>query len=529
MPRKAKAAPALQKQIASTIVKKYKPKRAMTDMQNNKKTLQWVIWILMLLIVTMGLCAYLLLTANYLTIKAPYAGYELGYDPVRIDSELLCSPTMKDRSAVSFDSDLLTDTETYLYKESDKSVITKKSKKNILRIGKYSVTAKLNGASDSVLLSVFDTIAPRILNQYTTTPLKVVNPEDVQGYIEVDDYSEELTLTTYYDKEEKTIRLLITDEGYNSAESVWRIELVKEGRQTPLPDGMKEYSLTYRQEDSLDSYNESVAGYEKQQQELVEREDKLQKDLLKDEYETVKDELNKRHEEIENDQPEPPTQTADEDKPKKDNNDKDDKEDTDKNNTDDKDEESDEPTACTDTPPRGYFVHESTARGSTPKGYVFKGWIGNPIEVCGRVYRKANYQPTPNPTPTPTCEATLPTGYYRTEQEAINSATYPKTAVIDKKKDNCGDWMYFVKHQGYRTWVSEEDKKAWESATENRKGSIATLWVKTPIDTDMNKTNSAYKIALIEYLESEFRDYKGYTEFIGVHKNNDIIEAKFRK
>ncbi len=353
-------------------------------MQNNKKTLQWVIWILMLLIVTMGLCAYLLLTANYLTIKSPYAGYELGYDPVRIDSELLCSPTMKDRSAVSFDSDLLTDTETYLYKESDKSVITKKSKKNILRIGKYSVTAKLNGASDSVLLSVFDTIAPRILNQYTTTPLKVVNPEDVQGYIEVDDYSEELTLTTYYDKEEKTIRLLITDEGYNSAESVWRIELVKEGRQTPLPDGMKEYSITYRQEDSLDSYSESVVRYEKQRQELVEREDKLQKNLLKDEYETVKDELNKRHEEIENDQPEPPTHTADEDKPKKDNNDKADKDDIDKNNTDDKDEESDEPTACTDTPPKGYYATENSARGNTPNGYTFEGFEGNAIEVCGR-------------------------------------------------------------------------------------------------------------------------------------------------
>lgn len=467
-------------------------------MQNNKKTLQWVIWILMLLIVTMGLCAYLLLTANYLTIKSPYAGYELGYDPVRIDSELLCSPTMKDRSAVSFDSDLLTDTETYLYKESDKSVITKKSKKNILRIGKYSVTAKLNGASDSVLLSVFDTIAPRILNQYTTTPLEVVNLEDVQGYIEVDDYSEELTLTTYYDKEEKTIRLLITDEGYNSAESVWRIELVKEGRQTPLPDGMKEYSLTYRQEDSLDSYNESVAGYEKQRQELVEREDKLQKDLLKDEYETVKDELNKRHEEIENDQPEPPTQTADEDKPKKDNNDKadkddkDDKDDTDKNNTDDKDEESDEPTACTDTPPKGYYATENSARGNTPNGYTFEGFEGNAIEVCGRQYRKARYVKA--------CEPRLRDGEYASEADARNSVGgIYEAQTVKEFEGNCGQKVYKVTSK-LRTGLTQEEKINWKDKTPEKRGSKWVINLNRPAEPI---SQEKYSEAIKEYFNEK--------------------------
>lgn len=48
---------------------------------------------------------YYLLTYDYLTIRSPYAGYELGYQQANIGPEALLSPQMRDRTKATIESE----------------------------------------------------------------------------------------------------------------------------------------------------------------------------------------------------------------------------------------------------------------------------------------------------------------------------------------------------------------------------------------------------------------------------------------
>lgn len=473
---------------------------------------------------------YYLFEADILLIKSPYVGYELGYEPTILRPSKFCSTEMKSVDTVKLDGDLY-DSKIYNI-DNEKKVTTIASKKNVLCIGKYSVDVSLGNDSKKVMVSVFDTIKPFFTMTYDCLKLKEVSADTLSKYIVVEDFSEEIEITYFEDTKNKTIHLTATDESRNWQEIEVKYELVKKDSQTTKVPDLTDKSTTYRfkRVKSIEEYYQMHANYTKESENIRKKEDDLQKKLLTEEqYKEIREELDKKHEELEkkNDKK---TEIIEQYKPKKEDNtdNKPDKDDSNKEDKDESDNQGDtnikQPTACTDKPPRNYYYNESTARGNAPSGYVFSGWSGAKVEVCGRIYRKANYEPKKV-----ACEPKLKEGEYATEAEARSNAKYPETATVESFTGNCGQTVYKITHKGYRTWVTEEDKKAWESATENKRGSTVILRVKTPIDTDINKTNSAYMTALIEYLESYFREYKGYTRFVMVYTANDSLVAKFRK
>ena len=68
-------------------------------------------------VVVLCVGAFLLITYDYLTIRSPYVGYELGYQDANIGNEALLSPVMKDRTKAKLDSELKTNKEKYTFDE----------------------------------------------------------------------------------------------------------------------------------------------------------------------------------------------------------------------------------------------------------------------------------------------------------------------------------------------------------------------------------------------------------------------------
>lgn len=463
----------------------------------------------------LGLMLYYAFTSDILLIKSPYAGYELGYEPTILRPSKFCATQMKSTDNVKLNGDLY-NKEIYNI-DNEKKVTTIASKKNVLCIGKYSVDVSLGNDSKKVMVSVFDTIKPFFTMTYDCLKLKEVSADTLSKYIAVEDFSEEIEITYFEDTKNKTIHLTATDESRNWQEIEVKYELVKKDSQTTKVPDLTDNFTTYRfkQVKSIEEYYQMQANYTKESENIRKKEDDLQKKLLTEEqYKEIREELDKKHEELEkkNDKK---TEIIEQEKPKKEDN-TDNKTDKDNSNKKDKDESDNQgdtnikqPTACTDIPPRGYFVHESTARGSTPKGYVFKGWIGNPIEVCGRVYRKANYQPTPKPA----CAEKLGYGEYSSEQEARSNAKYPDTATINSRKGNCGQDVYYILKDEPRTQPTQEEIDAWSNPIKrSHKGNKLEVYVLVT-ENQMKETGLCK-----EYL-ANLRDQVGKTTSYGKIRN----------
>lgn len=457
-------------------------------------------------------------TTEILLIKSPYAGYELGYEPTILRPSKFCSTQMKSTDNVKLNGDLY-DKEIYNI-DNEKKVTTIASKKNVLCIGKYSVDVSLGNDSKKVMVSVFDTIKPFFTRTYDC--LKMTSFDELSNYIEVEDFSEVIDITYYADKQ-GIIYITATDEGRNSQEASFKYELVEKAEQATKKPFMTDQATTYRfkRAESLDKYNEIVNNYAKEQEQIVKKEDNLRKQLLTDEeYRKVKKDLDRKHEELEkkNDKK---TEIIEPEKPKKEDNT------GNKTDKDDKDESGNEsdtkqPTACTDKPPRGYFFHESTARGSTPKGYVFKGWTGSPIEVCRRTYRKANYQKKEV-----ACEPKLEKGQYATEQDAKNALVYGYDYYIKPiNVGNCGQQVWVIEKDNPRTEPISEEIDAWNGLVPKVKGNKKFVYVKI---TEKQRKETGLSI---DYRNNLSRYVSKHTEYgtfsrVSIDTDPDYLVAIF--
>ena len=140
-------------------------------------------------VVVLCVGAFLLITYDYLTIRSPYVGYELGYQEANIGNEALLSPVMKDRTKAKLDSELKRNKEKYTYDEV--TSIAKTVNMDYLYTGKYDVDATLLGQEDKILVSVHDTYAPMFVNLYPTLVIEqdaLKSYDDLALYFNIEDF-----------------------------------------------------------------------------------------------------------------------------------------------------------------------------------------------------------------------------------------------------------------------------------------------------------------------------------------------------
>lgn len=140
-------------------------------------------------VVVLCVGAFLLITYDYLTIRSPYVGYELGYQDANIGNEALLSPVMKDRTKAKLDSELKRNKEKYTYDEV--TSIAKTVNMDYLYNGKYDINATLLGQEDKILVSVHDTYAPMFVNLYPTLVIEqdaLKSYDDLALYFNIEDF-----------------------------------------------------------------------------------------------------------------------------------------------------------------------------------------------------------------------------------------------------------------------------------------------------------------------------------------------------
>ena len=266
----------------------------------SKKNFKWYITAVVLFsVVLFAMCVYMVSWIP-LTIRSPYSGYELGYQKVILSADKLCSSEMADKTGVTLESPLISNTELYDYDETTKEVVAKDSKYHILPCGKYKVKVLLKGQESKVTLSVFDTIAPQIWSDYTKVPLVVKTTRDIPKYVVVKDYSEKIHITYYPDTKKHLVYIMATDESSNTTKTVWRYEVNLEGEVTQKSDrDEKSPVITSEEVKSLEDFEQIERENEKKRAEIVKEEESLQKELLKGNYEAMKKQMDTYHEGIE--------------------------------------------------------------------------------------------------------------------------------------------------------------------------------------------------------------------------------------
>lgn len=276
---------------------------------------------------------YYLLTYDYLTIRSPYVGYELGYQQANIGQEALLSPQMRDRTKATIESELKTNTEKYTYDE--ETQIAKTIDMDYLYNGRYELSAVLGSQSDRMMMSVHDSYAPVFLNLYPEIVIEenaLKEKAELVEYFNIQDYDTDAEMAILADKIELkkagsyTIRAMGYDTSGNftevevpvrivtSKEAQLRPEILTVNRQGVVPATeatRKKLGDKYLRFDTSmlnfgtnlkngvvyeneNDYNNKIKELQETKAKLAEEEKRFIQDLCKDGYDSTQDEEAKR-------------------------------------------------------------------------------------------------------------------------------------------------------------------------------------------------------------------------------------------
>lgn len=171
---------------------------------------------------------YYLLTYDYLTIRSPYVGYELGYQQANIGPEALLSPQMRDRTKATIESELKTNTEKYTYDE--ETQIAKTVDMDYLYNGRYELSAVLGSQSDRMMMSVHDSYAPVFLNLYPEIVIEenaLKEKAELVEYFNIQDYDTGAEIAILADKIDikKAGSYTIRAMGYDTSGNFTEVEV----------------------------------------------------------------------------------------------------------------------------------------------------------------------------------------------------------------------------------------------------------------------------------------------------------------
>lgn len=156
-------------------------------------------WIYVIGFLVLCFIAYAMFTfykTDSLVIKSPYAGYQAGYDEVYIKQDVFCAPRMRNPEAVELHSTLFTNREKYLVDPKTKQVTSKG--RDYLYEGKYEVQASLDGASEDIMVSIYDTQPPIFTKNIKQLVVRVgIQEEDLAEYFPIFDYDDRTTLVLF--------------------------------------------------------------------------------------------------------------------------------------------------------------------------------------------------------------------------------------------------------------------------------------------------------------------------------------------
>lgn len=156
-------------------------------------------WIYVIGFLVLCFIAYAMFTfykTDSLVIKSPYAGYQAGYDEVYIKQDVFCSPRMRNPEAVELHSTLFTNREKYLVDPETKQATSKG--RDYLYEGKYEVQASLDGASEDIMVSIYDTQPPIFIKNIKQLVVRAgIHEEDLAEYFPIFDYDDRTTLVLF--------------------------------------------------------------------------------------------------------------------------------------------------------------------------------------------------------------------------------------------------------------------------------------------------------------------------------------------